>query len=103
MIRTVVWSEDALRDLDQSIAYIAERNPVGAERVLADLQAAASGLATRSTGRPGRIAGTFEKSVSNRPYIVAYAIQRGGNSEEVVVILRVIHTARNWPRGQWPS
>lgn len=54
-----------------------------------------------ATGRPGRVAGSYEKPVARLPYIIAYALalQRG---REVVAILRVIHTARDWPEQGWP-
>lgn len=55
-----------------------------------------------ATGRPGRVSGTYEKSVTRLPYIVAYALtERGGR--EVVSILRVIHTSRDWVDEEWPG
>ena len=35
--------------------------------------------------------------------IIAYALQTLPSGEEHVVILRVIHSARNWPKGEWPK
>lgn len=47
-----------------------------------------------ASGRPGRLAGIYEKSVPRLPYIIAYALsERAGR--ESVVILRVIHTSRD--------
>jgi plasmid stabilization system protein ParE len=40
--------------------------------------------------------------VTGLPYILAYAIRTRPDGEEDVVILRVIHTARNWTKGDWP-
>jgi plasmid stabilization system protein ParE len=54
-----------------------------------------------ATGRPGRVAGTYEKSVTGLRYIIAYALTRRGD-REIVSILRVIHTARDWPDEEWP-
>lgn len=46
--------------------------------------------------------GTCEKSVPGLPYIIAYE-RLTRDAEEVVAILHVIHTARNWPPGEWPD
>lgn len=103
MRRRVVWSEAALDDLDATIDYIAERNPAAARRVLEEVHSAAAFLGRKPIGRAGRVPGTFEKTVSGRRYIIAYAIDPTPDTGERVVILRVIHTARNWPAGNWPE
>ena len=95
----VQWSATALNDFDQSIAYIAERNPAAAERVAGAIDRAARELARFQTGRPGRVSGTYEKPLPGLPYIVAYAIDRSDS----IIILRVIHGARDWPPGRWPQ
>jgi plasmid stabilization system protein ParE len=101
--RPVLWSEDALNELDKSIAYIAARNPAAARKVLAEIRKAGNGLGVTATGRRGRVADTYEKSVTRRPYIIAYALEPLPDGGERVVILHVIHTARDWPQGQWPE
>jgi toxin ParE1/3/4 len=102
-VSDVFWSEDALDDLESAIAFIAADNPVAASRVLARLEVAAEGLGRVASGRRGRVAGTYEKSVRGLPYIIAYALQELPGAGERVVILRVIHGARNWPPEEWPS
>lgn len=102
MPRPVVWAASALTELEASIAFIAAENAAAARRVLADIRTAGDRLGRRPIGRPGRVAGTFEKTVVGRPYIIAYAIDRDAEGKERVVILRVIHTARHWPTGRWP-
>jgi len=62
----------------------------------------ALGLGDMSTGRPGRVAGIYEKSVTGLPYILAYAVTQAGG-EEVVAIVRVIHTSRDWTAERWPD
>jgi plasmid stabilization system protein ParE len=47
--------------------------------------------------------GTYEKSVTGVPYIIAYALHPARGSDEAVVILHVIHTARNWTPDAWPD
>lgn len=103
MKRPVLWSKDALSELDKSIAYIAARNPSAARKVLAEIRKAGNGLGAAATGRRGRVADTYEKTVTRRPYIIAYALDIQPDGGERVVILHVIHTARDWPQGQWPT
>ena len=66
------------------------------------IEAAGNRLSDIPTGRPGRVAGTFEKSLAPLPWILCYAID-GQKEDERILILRIIHTARNWPQGSWPS
>jgi toxin ParE1/3/4 len=101
--RLVLWSEDALEELDTSIAYIAARNPSAARKVLTEIRKAGDMLGVAATGRRGRVSGTYEKSVTGRPYIIAYALSPLSEGGERVVILHVIHTARDWPEGKWPE
>lgn len=101
--REVVWSAAALDDLENSIAYIAERNATAATRVLTSISKAGDELGKAATGRRGRVADTYEKSVSGLPYIIAYAFSPQPEIGERITILRVIHTARDWPAGQWPG
>lgn len=102
MKRNVIWSRDSLDDLKAQVAYIAEENPVAAQRVADVISDAAAALSEIPTGRPGRVTDTYEKSVTRLPYIIAYAITVGAAGESIA-ILRVIHTARDWPAGQWPE
>ena len=54
-----------------------------------------------ATGRPGRVGGSSEKSLARLPYIIAYEL-RDMEGRESVVIVRVIHTSRDWPAEEWP-
>lgn len=102
MKRPVQWSRDALDDAKRQIAFIAAENPAAARRVADRIRETGTDLGESATGRPGRVSGTYEKLVSRLPFIIAYAItiQAG---RETVSILRVIHTARNWPDEEWPA
>jgi plasmid stabilization system protein ParE len=86
--RPVTWARAALDDIKEQIAFIAQDNPTAA-------------LGDMATGRPGRVTGSYEKSVSRLPYIIAYEL-RPIAGRESVVILRVIHTSRDWPDEDWP-
>jgi len=90
-----------LDDLKAQVAHIAADNPGAARRVADRIRATCEALGAMATGRPGRVSGTYEKSVTRLPYVVVYALTRKGG-REVVSILRVIHTARDWPDGEWP-
>lgn len=102
MKRPVIWSRSALDDLKAQVAYIAAENPAAAQRVSGAIRAAASALSDIPTGRPGRVTDTYEKSVTRLPYIIAYAIS-SSPAGQVIAIIRVIHTARDWPDEQWPK
>lgn len=45
--------------------------------------------------------GTYEKSITRLPYVIAYALINHGGRENVM-ILCVIHTAREWTAEEWP-
>ena len=102
-MRDVVWSEAALDDTDALFAYVAADDPAAARKILDRIESAALSLGRLPSGRGGRVQGTYEKSVVGLPYIIAYAINPLSSGAEQIVILRVIHTARNWPKGQWPT
>ena len=102
-MRDVVWSEDALDDANELVAYIAADNPAAADKVLDRIELTAQRLGRQAIGRSGRVEGTYEKSVVGLPYIIAYAIRSLPDGIEQIVILRVIHTARDWPKGEWPK
>jgi plasmid stabilization system protein ParE len=102
MRRPVRWSTEALADLADQLSYIARDNPTAARRVADIIDRTALALGEMPTGRPGRMAGTYEKSVTRLPYILAYVISQAGG-EEILAIVRVIHTSRDWPAAQWPE
>lgn len=102
MKRPVRWSRTALDDLKRQILHIAGDDPAAARSVADRIGAAAALLGERAVGRPGRVAGTYEKLVRDLPYIIAYSIDEV-EGREVISVLRVIHTARNWPPGEWPA
>lgn len=100
MKRTVDWAESAINDLVAQITYIASDDPDAADRVARAIRATGEALGDFATGHPGRVSGTYEKSVRGLPYVIAYAI--GAVSGEIQ-ILRVIHAARDWPVCGWPE
>lgn len=102
MTRPVRWSRAALDDLKEQVAFIAIDNPVAARKVAARIDETALALGERAVGRPGRVSGTSEKRVVGLPYVMAYKVLDRGDGE-AIYILRVIHTARDWPNERWPT
>jgi plasmid stabilization system protein ParE len=102
-VRRVVWSQDALDELDGIVAYISRDNHLAAGRVADRIARAVESLAFMPTGRPGRVIGTYEKIVPNLPYVIAYALMPATDEADVLAVLHVIHGARDWPEGAWPE
>ena len=102
MKRPVEWTRAALDELNAQIAYIARENPAAARRVAQRIRATGNALQDFATGHAGRVAGTYEKSVGGLPYIIAYDIELMDGAETIKV-LHVIHSARDWPEGEWPG
>ncbi len=101
MKRPVLWSREALDDLKEQAAFITQNNPAAARRVADRIRDTGKSLGEMATGRPGRVAGSYERPVTRLPYIIAYALVFHGG-REVIAILRVIH-ARDWPEEDWPA
>jgi plasmid stabilization system protein ParE len=102
-VREVFWSESALSDLISVVDYVSRANPKAALELVDRIEATAEALGQMATGRPGRVAGTYERLVTRLPYILAYAVDRRPPRAERIVILRVIHAKRDWPTGDWPE
>jgi plasmid stabilization system protein ParE len=88
MVR-VVWTGQALTNLEVIRAYIAQSNPQSAAKVAFTIKAAGDGLdAFPHRGRA--VAGTNIREITRvYPYIIRYRIDAGA-----VFILRVRHAAR---------
>ncbi|MDO8278618.1 type II toxin-antitoxin system RelE/ParE family toxin [Phenylobacterium sp.] len=88
------WREAARADLLAIVDYISDDNPDAAQRLKDEIDEKVSKLPDRPRlYRPGRVPGTREMVI--RPnYIVVYA-----EDDRAVVILRVLHAARQWPPG----
>ena len=88
----VVWRAGARDDRRRISAYLAERNPAAAARLVEALILAADSLASfPDRGRKGRAPGTRELVVVN-PYLLIYEVDYAAN---LVRILRVWHGAQD--------
>lgn len=87
----VRWTAPAAQDLENIASYIQRENPTAARRVARALYDTAMSLETLpDRGRHGRIDGTRE--LVRAPYIIVYRVKA-----EAVEILRIYHSAQNWP------
>jgi addiction module RelE/StbE family toxin len=89
----VRWARPAAGDLERIARRIRRDNPAAARQVARLLYDRCMGLELfPERGRPGRITGTRELVFAPFPYIAVYRI-----TGEVVEILRIYHSAQDWP------
>ncbi len=90
----VKWLAKALINLTDETDYIAHESPASAKACFTHILASVEQLKEHPhLGRAGRVAGTRELVIRHYPYIVPYRIKNG-----CVEILRVLHSARAWPK-----
>jgi plasmid stabilization system protein ParE len=102
MTRAVHWSTDALRDLDSIVEYQAGYDAAYASKLVDQLEDAGEKLGQYPTGRPGRVLGTFEKSLPRLRYIMVYRLEDPA-ADGAITIVRVIHSSQDWRDGSWPE
>lgn len=86
------WYRRAEADLDSLFSYVARDSLTIAEKEVKRVTDAVMKLQTHpAMGRPGRVADTRELVV--KPYIIAYQVKAN-----IIKILRVLHSARAWPK-----
>lgn len=86
------WSAPADTDLLEILEYIWQDNPDAATKMDAQVHKAAQSLLSfPNKGQTGRVPGTRELFVTSK-YKLIYEVDMN-----VVRILTVIHTARQWP------
>lgn len=93
-VSKIVWTEQAVWQLDQARDYIALSNSEEtADRVLMQVAASVNQLnAFPMSGRKGRVTGTRELVLSNTPFIAAYTID-----QDRIAVLAIYHGAQRWP------
>jgi toxin ParE1/3/4 len=99
MARRIVWAPKASKDFLAAIDFIAADAPANARRVADRVLRRVESLATMATGRPGRVADTYEAYVLRTSLIIAFELP----DKSTINILRIIHAKRNWPEGEWPE
>jgi toxin ParE1/3/4 len=91
---TPIWSPEAIADLVALRAHIEQDDPAAAQRVALHIIHNVETLLPNSPemGRPGRVPGTRELVIPRTPFIVPYRLV--GNT---IQLLRIYHSARQWP------
>lgn len=89
----IKWLRRALNDLESIADYIALDNPDAALTMIDTIESVTDGLADNpKRGRDGRMHGTRELVIPDTAYISVYRLKA-----RRVEILRVLHSAQNWP------
>lgn len=87
-MRRIVWSDEAVANLESIATYLNEFSPVAAARLAKALQRAADSLATNAE-RGRSVAGGRRELTVIYPYIIRYRVERSA-----VHILRIRHGAQ---------
>jgi addiction module RelE/StbE family toxin len=91
----VKWRKKATADLESIRKRINSKNPQAAKETAARLMETIRLLQTQpGMGREGRVPRTREW-VAVKPYVIVYAVEKG-----VLVIVRVLHGAQEWPEAK---
>ncbi|MBS5860350.1 type II toxin-antitoxin system RelE/ParE family toxin [bacterium] len=93
MAYKVKFSASSLKDLKSIQEYICEDNREAAKEIVAHIIEKIETVIVPNpgAGRAGRVLRTRELVISKYPYIVPYQVR-----EDVIYILRVLHTSRKW-------
>ena len=89
----VIIDENAVADIDGHAAWVAKDSPERArahvERILQTIDRL--GMFSEM-GHKGRDKGTYERAVSDTPYIIVYEVRK---KPSAVLVISVVHGARN--------
>ncbi len=99
MPRLVIWSPKARKDFFAHLDYIGSDSLQSAALVRERILSRVDLLANSATGRAGRVFGTYEVYVPKTSLIISFEIP----DQKTLHVLRIIHTKRNWPEGEWPQ
>ena len=87
------WLPAALEDRDVVYEYVRGENRTAALKIDMEVERQADRLVDFPySGRPGRAHGTRELVITGTPCIAVYQVH-----EDAVLVLRVIHSAQDWP------
>lgn len=88
----LIWTDSAQRDIGEIVTYIWFESPAASKRIRQRIEKTARYLKSQPyMGRAGLLPGTRE-AFTPPSYRIVYAVDSG-----TVSILRVVHTARQWP------
>jgi toxin ParE1/3/4 len=84
------------------VRYVAREDERAARLVGQRIIEAGDKLGIAATGHSSRVAGYYEKLVPKTSYILVYTLP-ARSGREYVLVVDIIHMARNWPKGGWPD
>lgn len=87
-MRRVVWSDEAIRNLENIVAYIADFSPLAAQRVALKLTSASDSLADYPN-RGRRCSDGTRELIAVLPYLIRYDV-----GAEAIEIVSVRHGAQ---------
>lgn len=91
----ILWRDQSRRDVTEAVRFWSARDRATALRTSQTIRQQVVLLkAHPELGRPGRVVDTRELVVPKTPYVVIYTVDSPRN---LLIILRVLHSARNWP------
>lgn len=89
----LIWARPAITIRRAIFDRIKKDNPAAAKRMVKRLRDRANSLQkSPRQGRKGRVAGTFELTVSGSPYLIIYAV-----TPNEIRVLTILHHAQRWP------
>ena len=89
----VRYTATALAEVDEIFAYLSDRSPAAAKRVVARVEQTIKNLANfPEMAQEANEPGTRRMPVGRYPFIIFYTIEA-----DEVVILHIRHGARRWP------
>jgi toxin ParE1/3/4 len=97
--RKILWSEDAIAEVQKIFAFIARDNVQNAHLIADRIENSIGLLAETPFGKPGRMFNTYEAIAPKNPFIIAYHLGKDNSLN----IARIIHGARDWQDGEWPE
>ena len=89
----VIIDESAVADIDGLAAWVAKDSPHGARSTVEKILQTIERLSLfPQMGHEGRDDGTYERGVSETPYIVVYEVRKKPNA---VLVIAVVHGSRD--------
>lgn len=91
-MRRTVWEDDASKELEAAVFYIALSDRPASLRIERQVLDAVALLARHPIGRPSKMLGVSQKLVLKTPYLIVYRA-----TDTTLTVLRVLHQSRDWP------
>ena len=89
----LVWTKQAIADLNAAYDYVAETSPDAARAIIERIEKSLESMRQfPEMGRPGRVKDTREVVVPRTPFILPYRVKKNR-----IEILAVLHGYRRWP------